>query len=1365
MTQLFGRVLKSDTPASALPKELAGDVVATASSGTGWNVALRDNAVFQWGDSPPQAPAVQGGVIAVACGSRFAAALSAAGEVVVWGDQGYPEMLRRSMPAKVRDNRASAIAAGPDCLAAIVDGAVHWWGDWEGQDPNSPVYTPDGGENAVAIAAGSHHALVLTSKNRLVVWKKDPDDSFVAAPPEVLNAEVQAVSAFGRLSMALTRDGTAYAWGSGAATPSGKPLLLRERSCLDVAAGYYAFLLCEAKDGRRSVVAADVQGGGGSDAVEKTFPKPAARPPANDFGGASPYVLRDAGFTGPVARIFSGGASPDVLGLVPTPYLTVQEGYAFPAKVRPGGELAFQWRIDNAGPVASDDPVVRVRLPAKVKPNSRMSAVKGLTDAGGGAYEWRLGSLASKADGWTVPFMTVVDQDAEGDLVATAAVTAADNDPAAPTAPLAVHATAASADDGGKDWKPSKDDDDSWWKWLLGLLGFFLGLLSLPGGGSSSGNDNTRRNKDDEDLTTLDLEAETDGTGPSKAGSKVVMTWTVKNTGEKDSEFPSAVTVTAPTGLTVTKTDGKAEDLGGGTVLFEPGTLKPGKDAKVKITAEVADDPPGTIAVEGIAEALDVVTPATHTLEITTDPVVKLDLPDGKAEPAVVAAGKDVTYTWKLTNKGPSTAKKPKLTVTLPKGLAPDKVTVEADGKKLTPRKQGENQLVADLADLKKNASASLTVEGAPDKTAPADLTVHLEIAATGADKATAKAGATLKAALELVGKVLGPAVAGADAVYLWTVHNTGSADATDVELTMNGRDAGTTYDRAVPAPGGRTETTLTWKLGTVKGGAAKDVTVRYKVGADQAGSKLASRGARVSGKNVDKTTPKTDPAPTVDPGAALRLTGSAGTEPVGIGSTATFRWDLENTSHADAKDITVKVTPSSSLPAAQLDSPAGGKVEDATITFDTVKAGKTLAGAVRLIGPLDPPHSGVVLVYAEAALGGRALAGDSASVVAVSRAKLAAAAAATNPSSVDAGADLKLGWTLKPEGTGPLDGAALTVAVPDRVRLVSVTVDGHVVKERAAADGRTDHVFPLDPAPAGSVPVEVVCRPDDDLPAGTALSFSATPGWKDAPANVPAATASVTTTRRAVLAVAPHTPLSAPDPVVPGRSATMSWTVTNNGPSGCGPTHFTAVPDPSTGLALHSALVDGQPVAVEPTTWAVRTGPLHSGGRAEIALTFSAEPDTPGGTPVVKAAATAGDSAVKDASAQAKSTVTPKASLAAKRLNAPESADAGDDVTYSWHLGNQGPSSTGATFTVILTAEKTKATVGDNTDPKATVTVKAPATTVAWELKDLLRDPQQVSFTATTDEVPGQLTLTTRLVADDGTTLKDTLTTKITAR
>ncbi|GAA1397186.1 hypothetical protein GCM10009639_34230 [Kitasatospora putterlickiae] len=1365
MTQLFGRVLKSDTPTPKLPKELSGEVVATASCGTGWNTALRDNAVFQWGDTPPPAPAVPGGVTAVACGARFAAALSTAGEVVVWGDQGYPEMLRASMPDEVRDQKASTIAAGPDCLLAIVDGTAHWWGDWEGRGKALVVYRPSGGENAVAIAAGGHHALVLTSKGRLVFWAKNPQDAFVAPPPELLGAKVRAVSASGRLSMALTEDGTAYAWGAGPATPFGKRLLFREPSCLDVAAGYYAFLLYE-QDGGRRVVAADVKGGGG-DSVERTFPKAADRKPSNGFGDASPYLLRDVGFTGPVARIFSGGASPDVLALVPTPYLTVQEGYAFPAKVRPGGELAFQWRIDNAGLVASADPVVRIRLPAKVKPHPRMAKVKGLTDAGGGAYEWRPGKLAPRTDGWTVPFMTVVDQDAAGDLTATAAVSADDNDPAAPGAPLAVHATA-SGD--GQKWEPSKDkdDDNDWWKWLLGLFGF-LALLALPGGGSSSGNDNSRRNKDDEDLTTLGLDARTDAAGPSKAGGEVVLTWTVKNTGEKDTDFPSAVTVTVPTGLTVTGTDPdsgtEAENLGGGTVLFEPGTLKPGKDAKVRITAEVADDPPGTVTVEGVAEALNVVTPATRTLEVATKPVVKLDLPDGKAEPAAVAAGKEVTYTWKLTNKGPSTAKKPTLTVTLPKGLAQNKVTVQAGETKLTPREQGQNQLVADLPDLKKDAATSLTVKGAPDQAAPADLTVHLEVTASDADKVTAKAGATLKATLELLGKVLGTAVAGADVSYLWTVHNTGSADATDVRLTMTGHDARTTYDKAVPAPTGPAGPTLTWKLGTVKGGTSTDVTVRYLVGADQGGARLASRQALVTGANADGTGPKTDPTPTVEAGAVLRLTGSDVTAPVDIGSTATFTWDLENTSHADAQDITVKVTPSGYLTGSTVDSPAGGKAGSGAVGFATVKAGQKLPQAVRLTGVLDPPHAGLFLTYAEAVQGARNLAGDASSVVAVSRAKLTAAATAANPSSVDAGAELKPGWTLTPDGAGPLDDATVTIRVPDRVRLDSVTVDGHVVKERTAPEGGTAHVFPLDPAPAKPVTVEAVCRPDDDLPAGTALAISATPGWKGAPANVPAATVAVTTTHRAVLTVAPRTPFAKPDPVVPGQAATMSWTVTNNGPSACGAASLTAVPAPSTGLVLHSALVDGRPAAVEPATWAVGTGPLHAAGKAEISLTFSAAPDTPRGTPTVKGTATAGDKTVQDGSAQAGLTVTPKASLTAEPMNAPESAVAGSHIAYSWNLENQGPSTTGATFAVIVTAEKTKVSVDDDTIPEAGLTRTSAATTVTWKTTILPGYPQQVFLTATTDDVAGQLTLTTRLTADGGAARKDTLTTRITAR
>ncbi|MGW1990982.1 hypothetical protein [Embleya sp. NPDC001921] len=344
------------------------------------------------------------------------------------------------------------------------------------------------GEFAVEVATGQEHALIRTSKNRLVSRRKDPDDKLLIPPPEVLAAKVAAVSAYQRLAMALTEDGHAYTWGVGSSTQGG-PLLISEPEVSAIAAGHYAFL---AKSDSPRYLAGDRPNGDPAD-VNEIFPGESAVK-------GKPYVLKRVDFGVPALRLSGGGASPTVLALAPATdaELSLQEGYAFPAEVRSGSDLNFQWRIDNNGPTKATGVLVTVQLPAKVTlhPKHRDAVEKGaIEDLGGGKYRFKTADLEPADDGWTVPLITRVGGDAGGRLTATAEVTAANIADPAPALESWAQVTAE-----GAKWD-SSDDDDLWKRIGDALVGGLFALFKLigsPGGGNSSQpkqNKKPKRNK------------------------------------------------------------------------------------------------------------------------------------------------------------------------------------------------------------------------------------------------------------------------------------------------------------------------------------------------------------------------------------------------------------------------------------------------------------------------------------------------------------------------------------------------------------------------------------------------------------------------------------------------------------------------------------------------------------------------------------------------------------------------------------------------------------------------------------------------------------------------------------------------------
>ena len=184
---------------------LSGASAADLAAGWTHSAAITDGRVWTWGDN-------------------------------AWGQLGQPDAGRALRPRPVGGiSRAVAVAASWHTLALTADGQVFAWGrntfgqlgngrfGIEEKEP-SPVRVA-GLADVVAIAAGWDHSLALTRSGTVYAWGSRSHGQLgdgvretgrpIATPqPVPVLQDVVAIAAGGQHSLALRKDGTLFAWGS-----------------------------------------------------------------------------------------------------------------------------------------------------------------------------------------------------------------------------------------------------------------------------------------------------------------------------------------------------------------------------------------------------------------------------------------------------------------------------------------------------------------------------------------------------------------------------------------------------------------------------------------------------------------------------------------------------------------------------------------------------------------------------------------------------------------------------------------------------------------------------------------------------------------------------------------------------------------------------------------------------------------------------------------------------------------------------------------------------------------------------------------------------------------------------------------------
>ena len=178
----------------------------------------------------------------MACGEDHVLVVDDAGDVYAWGhnlkgELGDVTCDNKSEPVKIEvPGKVIQVAAGNELSFALCkNGDLYAWGNNEsyqmGDGMNISRMEPEKiMEDVKAIAAGSNHALAIKEDNALYVWGRNKDGALGIAESDCdqkdengyacqstavkLMDDVTELSAGLDYSMAVTSDGTLYAWGS-----------------------------------------------------------------------------------------------------------------------------------------------------------------------------------------------------------------------------------------------------------------------------------------------------------------------------------------------------------------------------------------------------------------------------------------------------------------------------------------------------------------------------------------------------------------------------------------------------------------------------------------------------------------------------------------------------------------------------------------------------------------------------------------------------------------------------------------------------------------------------------------------------------------------------------------------------------------------------------------------------------------------------------------------------------------------------------------------------------------------------------------------------------------------------------------------